>query len=490
MVPRNSRVLSLPNETLAEIFHQYVHLDDSDIVYYGGGPWVLSSVCHSWRYVALAHPTLWSFIRVENLHYLCGDVGRLLTSSASYDDENTCGILHLLNLALQRSKARPLHVRMNVSTVDHSRLLEYIIRAIVAHCDRWKTADLTITREITSLFAPISTHLSLLSELTLSSFEDFPQQFPYAAIAPSLTRVTLKGFRHTIVPLPWPSVRHFAEQHIWQSPIAATNSFLTLLQLNAQLESLDLAYDCPYPSAKSPLTHQSLRRLATSEPDIIRSLTLPQLEELVIENRKGILPAVRSLLRRSECSLRSLHLVDFAFSQNTIALLSLCNNTLRSLIVRLTDFEPDDKESMEKLVQKLAEPFFLPSLEALAIVIFRDYHSEDSNFMERPCDLSFIDDTFVDILADRWRRRLVEGQAHLKRAFVLVDLPSAVTLSQTHRDHLRQMCDEGLDVTITARDPEGLDLSKDAKDISYVYDEVHVYEYRLLGGYVLVNELD
>jgi hypothetical protein len=108
----------------------------------------------------------------------------------------------------------------------------------------------------------------------------------------------------------------------------------------------------------------------------------------------------------------------------------------------------------------------------LDIIISRDYDEFDAPPMKRPCTIGFINDTFVEMIAARWgRRTAAQGRAHLKRVFVLVELPSTVGLSKTRGvERLQKMCDEGLDVLLKARDPRALDLSQDAKELSYVYN--------------------
>ncbi|KAK6997527.1 hypothetical protein R3P38DRAFT_3219736 [Favolaschia claudopus] len=464
------------DDILAEIFREFVFWADDDILHCGDGPWVLSHVCRSWRKITLTHPEVWSTIHLEDPDFDSLGVINARWDDADDDLEDTSQrLFDLLNLALARSQNVPLNVKLNVSsTDDESGLSVRLIRAVVAHSNRWKSADLTITTDNLPLFAPIRNRLSLLTELTLGSttLGVFAQPFPFTNNAPRLERVDLNGFHHRITSLPWRSIRHFSEMHIFRSPPSATESYLNLLRTNPELESVELTYSSRASSPQSSVTHRSLRRLVTSEPDILRHLNLPKLEELVVsEPKDGTFAAIASLLQRSRCSLRSLHLAGFALvDKEALAIFGSCNQSLRELTLVSTGYDEHVKTILELLMRKLHDTSFLSSLEVLKIIISRDY--DEMRPMKKPYAISFIDDTFVDMVVARWDRRLTANSGpHLKRVFVLVELPSTVGLSKSRGvEHLRRMGDEGLDVFVRARDPRGLDFEQDAKDISYVYD--------------------
>jgi hypothetical protein len=380
-------------------------------------------------------------------------------------------------LEFTTNRADGMAARLRRMSVEDSSasLPERLIGAVVAHSNRWKTADLKITTSLIPLLAPIRDRLSLLTELTIMSFGNTVQPFSYAGNAPRLTDITLVDYPHELLNVPWSSIRRFSETQLMygrNSSVNQTERCLKMLRDNPQLESLDVTYSSAAPSSsKSALTHRSLRRLATAEGNLIRCLTLPNLEEIVVEPRDDTMAAIRGLLKRSKCTLRSLRLIDFLLDTDVLAVLSSCTK-LQTLVVRLTGWDAEIKEVMDLLVKKLAEPSFLPCLEDLDIIISRDYDEFDAPPMKRPCTIGFINDTFVEMIAARWgRRTAAQGRAHLKRVFVLVELPSTVGLSKTRGvERLQKMCDEGLDVLLKARDPRALDLSQDAKELSYVYN--------------------
>jgi hypothetical protein len=139
-----------------------------------------------------------------------------------------------------------------------------------------------------------------------------------------------------------------------KSSVNQTERCLKMLRDNPQLESLDVTYSSAAPSSsKSALTHRSLRRLATAEGNLIRCLTLPNLEEIVVEPRDDTIAAIRGLLKRSKCTLRSLRLIDFLLDTDVLAVLSSCTK-LQTLVVRLTGWDAEIKEVMDLLVKKLA----------------------------------------------------------------------------------------------------------------------------------------
>ncbi|KAJ7505361.1 hypothetical protein B0H11DRAFT_1978296 [Mycena galericulata] len=491
---------SQSDEILAEIFREHVERTTEDITCTSDGPWVLSRVCRLWRKITLAHPELWAIVRVE------GDRDDMDAfdgfGSDSENGSDSGGIdtddvprrptaLFLLDLALQRSQDYPLEVTLDFRKGGNHRraavmrgmglrqntktLQEELISAVVAHSNRWRTAELRITNVLVPFFAPIRNRLSLLTELSIMMFtETVIRPFPYAQIAPRLAYITLVNYPHQHVSLPWSSIRSFSESSqfpvTWRSPSTnSTQRYLKLFRnLNPRLESLNVTYPFPSPSSQPPpppLSLLHLRRLLTAEEGLIRSLTLPKLEELIVAPKADTMPAIHDLLTRSKCSLRSLCLINFTLDEDVTAILS-SSTGLQTLMLRFSGWEAGDEKTMNLLVQELAEPSFLPCLEHLDITIDQDdYAFFDSEPVESPYKIGFIDDTFVEMLAARWER------CRLKKVSVRVELPTTLALSKTRGvGRLRKMCDEGLDVFLKARDPRALDLTQKAKDISYVYD--------------------
>ncbi|KAJ7471028.1 hypothetical protein FB451DRAFT_1252797 [Mycena latifolia] len=251
-------------------------------------------------------------------------------------------------------------------------------------------------------------------------------------------------------------------------------TYLSLLRNNPHLESLDLTYPSPFPPT-STLTHLSLRRLCGLEGSLIRSLTLPHLEELIITLKDDTIPAVRALLTRSKCSLRILRLINFTLTTDVLAILSQ-STSLQTLIIIPPAWDTYADNSMKRLVRTLAEPSFLPCLEDLEIYVHGDRDEPQDIDVDveplTPRAIGFIADAFVEMLAARWeRRRTAEGRGYLQRVCVLVELPSTVGLSRTRGiGGLWKMSDEGLDVVINARDPRDLDPRETGRIMSYVYN--------------------
>ncbi|KAJ7645532.1 hypothetical protein DFH06DRAFT_1211634 [Mycena polygramma] len=392
-----SGIHSQSDDILAQIFVEHAKWADEDILHPNDGPWVPSRVCRSWRRIAIAHPKLWCIIRVEepDPDFMCDSyLGDSDSDSGDESDENPSRMaLHLLKLALERSRDSPLEVSLNFDMGDDeemaaevrrmglkdsstTQLPHMLIRAVVAHSNRWKTADLHIKNSLLHLLTPIRNRLSMLTELTISSFGDSPRPFPFADNAPRLTDVTLNGYPHELVPLQWSSIRHFSELMYGRraSTINPTERCLKMLRKNLQLESLK-AYTSPAAvSSTSVLTHRSLRCLASSDPNLIRCLTLPKFEEFIVAPIDGTVPAIRALFERSKCTLRSLSLSAFTLDTDLLVLLS-SSTGLKKPTVNLTGWSTQVKETMDLLVRKLAEHSFLPSLENLDIVISQDYPS-------------------------------------------------------------------------------------------------------------------
>ncbi|KAJ7175474.1 hypothetical protein C8R46DRAFT_1249093 [Mycena filopes] len=450
-------ILNQPDKVLAQIFQEHVEQSDGDISCTSDGPWLLSHVCRLWRETVLDHPELWSIVSV--------------VEPETYVSNSYLGdLLLLLNLALGRSRNHPLEVKLEFNNAgEHTRavmrsmgvedgrtiLLHRLISAVVAHSNRWKKADLNIAPVFIPLFAPIRNRLPFLTEFTLATTGDSTASFPHTQNAPSLTEVTLVEYSREIVSIPWSSIRKFSETQITprRASLKVVDGFVKFLRENPNLEALAASY----PSAQlsqSSLTHRSLRRLTIDEGNLIHSDTAA---------------VIRGLITRSKCSLRHLWLFEFTLNEDVVAILS-SSSKLHTLAVRPAGWNKKVKKTMDLLIKKLADPAFLPGLEVLDIIISRT-DEDDPPLMSRPCQISFINDAFVDMLAERWERR-AKGGAYLKKVFVLVQLPATVGLSRTRGvARLQKLCDEGLEVFLRARDPRGLNLQEDAKDISYVYEE-------------------
>ncbi|KAJ7692141.1 hypothetical protein B0H17DRAFT_1330889 [Mycena rosella] len=143
--------------------------------------------------------------------------------------------LFLLNLALERSPNHPLDVtldfgssdadsdeengpatqmrRMGLRDSSTSTLHSDLIRAVVAHSDRWRTAEeLQITDALITRFAPIRNRLVLLTKLAVSifTFAGTTRAFLYPKNAPQLTDVTLNP--HDQITSPWSALHQPVER--------------------------------------------------------------------------------------------------------------------------------------------------------------------------------------------------------------------------------------------------------------------------------------
>ncbi|KAF8122747.1 hypothetical protein K438DRAFT_1792942 [Mycena galopus ATCC 62051] len=399
---------SQSDEIMAEIFREHVKWETEEITATSCGPWVLS-------YRSQHYPLE---IRLD-FHGMGTD-----PSVA----------------ALTRS--------MGITDPGAETLRKQLLSAVVAHSDRWKVAELRISSAAIPYFASIHNHLPILADLTIVMFASAVstiQRFPYTQNAPCLTNITLYDYPHEYIDLPWSSTRSFSERSLFprsHSPTDAAGSYLKLLRNNPNLEYLDVTYPLSSPS-RSPLTHFSLQCIFANEGNLMRSLTLPNLQQVVVQPKPGTMPALRDLLARSKCSLKCLHFVEFTLDEDALAIFA-GSTSLHTLMLRITRWDAAAKKTMKLLVKKLEDASFLSHLENLDIIIRDECFPEPK---ERPFKMGFIGDLFVEMLGARWeRRRVCEGK-HLQRIFVLVDLPS------------------------TVRDPHALDSDlTDARFISYVYD--------------------
>ncbi|KAJ6524247.1 hypothetical protein DFH09DRAFT_1329537 [Mycena vulgaris] len=208
---------SQSDEILGQIFLEHLELATEDIIRTSDGPWVLSRVSHSWRKITLTHPELWSVSQLK------GPDRNAFMVNDLWKEESGIGTLDgdLLDLALQRSQDYPLEVTLQSGMHEDGwggmgavtqTLHKKLILAVVAHSDRWKTANLQITNAAIPSFAPILNHLSQFTRFTIcNTFEGPLRPFLYAANAPGLTDVRLINYPHELIALPWSSIRRFSE---------------------------------------------------------------------------------------------------------------------------------------------------------------------------------------------------------------------------------------------------------------------------------------
>ncbi|KAF9021145.1 hypothetical protein BDZ89DRAFT_1071719 [Hymenopellis radicata] len=481
------------DKILSIVFRERVKWTVKDALSVDDGPWVLSHVCKSWRMICLSHPELWSAISFgaqgddDSDSDFNSEEGGSLGPVAGLNSDP----LSLLNLVLERTQTQPLKITLEfaLGTAYVNTLLSHqLIQALVSQSHRWEEADLNITNAEISLFAPIRNRLSQLVKLSIALFNDddeLPGRFPYTENAPRLSDLTLYGLPHQNVSVPWARITHFSEElhqqastHGSRRSVDASKVFLEILRANPHMESFRVDYPGLYKSSGVPsrFNHPSLRYFSARDSRLIGALILPKLNELFVDKPIfSTLPALRQLLSRSQCSLRSFRLAESSINDEVITLLSITVQ-LEELVLQHVGWDAVDDTMMCGLIQRMSEASFLPNLAVLDIDISPAESSDfllESVVVDKPTKLGFVNDAFVAMIAKRWERRAEsKWGAHINAVSVWCELPATVSLSRTRGVmELRRLSDEGLDVVVKTRDPRALKIEDgDGKDVSYVYN--------------------
>ncbi|KAJ7649436.1 hypothetical protein DFH06DRAFT_1420907 [Mycena polygramma] len=182
--------------------------------------------------------------------------------------------------------------------------------------------------------------------------------------APQLREVVLDGVSLRLISLPWAQLTHLECRNNVPNPLEIAE----MLHRTAHLEKLVLSniyssHTAPAYSILLPHLH-TLELLRTDVLDIMQSVTLPALKNLVLElegSDDALLPTVLQLLTRSGCELRSASIAGFphSFVDRTLA-----------VTPTVTDVRIDAKGAMDDHLipffrRLTTDVGFLPNLQTL-----------------------------------------------------------------------------------------------------------------------------
>ncbi|KAF9013737.1 hypothetical protein BDZ89DRAFT_458616 [Hymenopellis radicata] len=318
----------------------------------------ISSVCHHWRQIALEHPDLWSFIRVD----------------AKTQRE-------LVRLYLQRSKSRPLD--LEISTSEPS-LFEPLLDA----CRRWKVVHLACEYvHIGELcIFPMLTDLNIKAKRgsRLPSWSR-PEQFPVLRKLRIDNSESISNFiDNAHLKIDWPRVSHvvgsptspmsfFSNKHLAAVPRVECicDSNPPAVDGNPSLHITSFVLCAPtweFTGFLSKLPNFRLTRLDNLDLDIPAN----------IPNIGSWFRIFAELLQRSECSITSLSLRRTRITDTEISLqvddLYILFDACRSSLRCLTIMEGAPSLLTDDFVHNLlsvghdGEPAYLPSLAQITLV--------------------------------------------------------------------------------------------------------------------------
>ncbi|KAF8346116.1 hypothetical protein F5887DRAFT_962750 [Amanita rubescens] len=345
-------IKQLPREILAEIFWYSTPEVKSDRMpvqmLKRAAPLLPSSVCSSWRELALAMPELWSSVGI-----IIRDPDRDPSASA-----------HVIDTWLKRSRTLPLTLSLGQLSLlyDNHRsktkpaLVKSILSVFYSHSSRWQDVSLYLY-DTRSLSLP-QLKTPLLRSFDLAGLMDYkPIRFPFRE-SPHLTRLSwpfaLDASKNPQVP--WHQISYLSI-----SNGMTLFSVLETIRLCPQLE--EFTVDCSGSDEADEvanLPHEPIvknRRLRKLKlhvyedcSSMLDSMMLPALEEFNLHFPEvdgdfytSVQQSLLDFLTRSNCKLKKLGLSDCKFSADEFieCLEHKASETIRELRIgewpKLTD---------------------------------------------------------------------------------------------------------------------------------------------------------
>ncbi|KAJ7613628.1 hypothetical protein DFH06DRAFT_144340 [Mycena polygramma] len=303
---KNKAVLSslrrMPPEILSEIFvwtlpselmvtnRAAVDLQDS--------PWMLTHICGHWRRVAIASPSLWSFLVINGV---TGDSSETALPGA-YP-------LPLIRTQLQRANRLRLYF-MAATVSPFTEHLTALLELLADH-SRWEEVLILAPRDFLLIVDRVQGRLPLLRRLWIQCNEvaDAPQTqdaMDCFQVAPALRDVTLV-FEGPPVSCLLPA-HQLTRYHI----LCSREQHFSIL--NAAKNLTEARVHIHHGQVSATDIHRvieldALRRLWVSDPDVLGSLRLPALHDLGIMHdvsQLNVQSHIDALVMRSSCTLRRL----------------------------------------------------------------------------------------------------------------------------------------------------------------------------------------
>ena len=419
-----SPIRRLPPEILSEIFlacltpwNEMLTLAIFDVK---SLPWLLGHICSQWRAVALSSPKLWSSV-VISLYQLQMDLEMAVCMVETW---------------LQRGAECPLFVRF---LCGHRSLESHpILDALASSSHRWQDVTFSITIPLLSSLTHIRGHLPSLQrleiQLDLEAVPD-PGIFDAFEFAPCLYEVSAPHFANLPLKLPWSQLTQYT------GPIIGPETLEVLRHASNVVACTLYTYAFTGLHNSAPSGTVQLPQLRTlcihseSDAGLLDGLVLPVLEDISFREHPngGTLVSVLSLLRRSSCSLKKLHLSGGPFDDTIIRLIQE-TSTLVEVNINFGN-ESIANELVARLTNRRDErPILVPNLGSI-----------EFSFRVRPTR-TFDHRLFVDMIESRWRLDGLHQQTDSRLQYVR--LWSGPIFDQWDDTRLDDFQAEGLDVAV------------------------------------------
>lgn len=263
-------------------------------------PWALGQTCRRWREIVLHLPSLWSTIDV-NLDGRDNGIAAIQEQMVHFRRVQIC---------LQRSIQSPLFIRYKRSPEPVTSCT--VLDLLMSHSRRWYDVELYIPSSLsTSLVLTLKNRIPILRNLTYGNLS--PKQLARNVTdtfmtAPSLCQIKMINVGPKKMTVDWLKINDYTGP--------TTDDDFNIFLAAPNLVRCTLPW-MTFRSSTIPLSLTQLRALSfhidgrLMKP--LDQLTLPVLEDLricIYFLQEGGFDGISSLLQRSSCTLKALHL-DF-----------------------------------------------------------------------------------------------------------------------------------------------------------------------------------
>ncbi|SJL11167.1 uncharacterized protein ARMOST_14570 [Armillaria ostoyae] len=381
------------------------------------GPWHLGQVCRLWRnIIEILCPELWAAVAV--------DIPLRFVRRASL---KTDALVEMLRVVLERSRNYPPDFYLELYDDEvgalQTKVMERCFHILVAHSKRWRAIEIVIPPALLPQLSLIRGKTDCLRDIYIYCSRADPQSGDIHAfeIAPKLEKLYFKGLPPEVnIHFPVDNLVSFSDER----PFAGdrwTPKYLDIIRSAPKLRSFsynDYGIDpISTPFSAPGVMSRSVEELSVSSPSFMRSLVLPSLKGFTLTTGYHILrtghelikcpvdalSALHEMLVQSQCFLTRLHLIDVVLNDDLANIIRLMPG-LRDFVIKFHEWEDDYDPIMVSLVTQLSETNLVdgslqhttvPSLQELGIYLYSLHYTH----------VSFIDSTFVDMVASRVRCR-------------------------------------------------------------------------------------
>ncbi|PBK72015.1 hypothetical protein ARMSODRAFT_954817 [Armillaria solidipes] len=380
------------------------------------GPWHLGQVCRLWRnIIETLCPELWAAVAV--------DIPLRFMRRASL---KTDALVEMLRVVLERSRNYPLDFYLELCDAEagalQTKVMERCFHMLVAHSKRWRAIEIVIPPALLPQLSLIRGKTDCLRDIYIYCSRADPQSGDIHAfeIAPKLEKLYFKGLPpEANIHFPVDNLVSFSDER----PFAGdrwTPKCLDIIKSAPKLRSFsynDYGIDpISAPFSIPDVMSRSVEELSASSPSFMRSLVLPSLKGFTLTTGYHILQmghelikcpvdalsSLHEMLVQSQCFLTRLHLIDVVLNDDLANIIRLVPG-LQDFVIKFHEWEDEYDPIMVSLVTQLSETNLVdgslqhttvPSLQELGIYLYSLHYTH----------VSFIDSTFVDMVASRVRR--------------------------------------------------------------------------------------